>query len=115
VAVLDLEQRVASVVNVQLETLNGGLEELVERALQDELDRRVTAILEANIEARAHREEPSNTHMAKATEPRTCNSCGERPAAPGRRVCYGCQEKARRERRRQQTDEAEGHSPSPST
>jgi hypothetical protein len=66
VVAVDLEQRVASAVNAQLQSMNdaqlqsmnGRLEELVERALQDELDRRVAAILEANIEQRANATPP---------------------------------------------------------
>jgi hypothetical protein len=33
---------------------------------------------------------------------RLCENCGNRPAADGRKVCYGCRERQRRERRAQE-------------
>ena len=40
---------------------------------------------------------------APASAPvRLCESCGNRPAADGRKVCYGCRERQRRERRAQE-------------
>jgi hypothetical protein len=116
VVAVDLEQLVQAKVAGRLEELNGTVEQLVAQAVDRELERRVVAIVEANIEARAR--PPLTTQSARddTAVRRICKSCGERPAAPGRKVCYGCRERQRRERRRREADaEAEDHSPSAST
>jgi hypothetical protein len=115
VVAVDLEQRVASAVNAQLQSMNGRLEELVERALQDELDRRVAAILEANIEQRANATPPGrasdDVRRVDDVVTKTCNACGE--AKPLHRfekqrgTCMDCRRVAARESARRRAEAAD--------
>jgi hypothetical protein len=123
VVAVDLEQRVASAVNAQLQSMNddqlqsmnGRLEELVERALQDELDRRVAAILEANIEQRANAtppgRAPDDVGRVDDVVTKTCNACGK--AKPLHRfekqrgTCMDCRRVAARESARRRAEAAD--------
>jgi hypothetical protein len=59
----------------------------------------------AQMPARPHDSPDKRTRAAtKAANPptRVCATCGQRPAAPGRTICYGCRERQRKERRQRQ-------------
>lgn len=117
-----LEQRVSATVHMHLETLNGRLEELVDQALQAELDRRVATIVAATLETRGESspaaEDPAAAPVsvqpeAAAENPaavKTCTSCGETKPATSferhRNQCKGCRLRAGRQRRDQSAEEA---------
>jgi hypothetical protein len=114
-----LEQRVTTAVAAQLETLNGELEAIVDRALQAELDRRGARLLNTELETRGE-SAPVVEDSAAAPDRqgaaensaavKTCTNCGEeKPAAAfetHRNQCKACRLKAGRERRDQKAEEA---------
>jgi hypothetical protein len=92
-----LEQRVA----LALEARRPELAELVRHAIDAELERLVDAELAALVEVEStNGATPIRVTPAAVTPPaRSCAECGQRPAAPGRRVCNGCRSRERRRAR----------------
>lgn len=98
------------------------LEEVIAHAIDAHRDQlavlvhaRVTAVVDELVAgeiSNGHREVLQVDPPTKP-DPRTCQSCGQRPAAPGRKVCYACRERQRRERRQQEAEADDEEHPRP--
>ncbi len=109
---LDLAELVNAKVHHELAQANGRIDELVRQALENEIGRRVHEAVELELGARA----------APIPEPegKRCSRCRQIKPADAyekhRSVCRQCRRDAAREskqRRQQEPDAEEGHSPAP--